>query len=150
MQRNLAYKTNLAKFWLLLLFLVFENLNSINYAVPPLFGLSFILFYYAAQNERYDMFIPLSIYLVLFEADKGFILFSSIVFFLLIYKFVIYRIRIVIHCEYCLEIIYIALAYVGYWVFSLILHQIFWLDFIVFDWHIVYYIIIESLLVWFL
>ena len=150
MQRSLAYKSHIAKFWLLIIFVAFENLNAINYTVPPLFGLSFLLFFYAAQNQRYDMFVPLLIYLLLFEADKGFILFSSIVFFLLIYKFVVYRIRIFIHCEYCLEVIYIALAYIGFWLFSFVLHQVFWLDFIVFDWHMIYYIVIESMLVWLL
>jgi len=150
MQRSLSYKSNIAKLWLLVILVLFETLNTINLTVPPLFGLSFLLFFYAAQNQRYDMFIPLLIYLLMFEADKGFILFSSTVFFLLMYKLVVYRLRIFIQCEYCLEVIYIAIAYVGFWLFSLVLHQVFWLDFIVFDWHMLYYIIIESMLVWLL
>lgn len=84
---------------------------------------------------------------LVYEADKGYLFLSSLVYFSFIYKFVLPKIEQLIECKRCIHFLYIILAYIGFWLFSMLLQQIFWLELATIDWHVLWYIVIEFLLV---
>ncbi len=84
---------------------------------------------------------------LVYEADKGYLFLSSLVYFSFVYKFILPKLEQMIECRRCLDLIYIVMAYVGFWLFSLLLQQMFWLEFATIDWHVLWYIFFEFLLV---
>ena len=115
--------------------------------MPPLFGVLFLLFS-RALNKNENIYIYLIVFcLVVFEVDKGYPLFSSTVYFLLIHKFVLPKIKQNFSCTSCINISYILLAYFGFYLFSLLLANIFLLSIPELHYYIIYYIVIEFFLV---
>ena len=150
MQRNITYQDIVKLLGGLVFFLLYEVLSSIYLFLPPLLGLAFLLFVYAIENGKLHLVLFTAIYLLVFETDKEFLLFSSLVFFILAYKIGLLKLRQVIQCKKCLDYISIAMVYFGFWLFTLILNQMLWINQNPFDLTIVYYIVIEALIVVFI
>lgn len=150
MQRNITYQDIVKLFGGLILLLMYEMLSSIYPFLPPLFGLAFLVFIHAIEKGRLYLLFFTVIYLLVFETDKEFLLFSSLVYFVLAYKIGILKLRLVIQCQKCMDYVAIVLAYLGFWVFTLILNQMLWIESDPFDWTILYYIAVESLIVVFI
>lgn len=150
MQRSLSYQTLSKLVALFALLLVYEVLSTIYLFLPPLLGLAFLLFIYAVEEDRLDLLVFTLVYLLVFETDHEFVLFSTLFFFILSYHIVLSRLRQFIDNKKYLDYISIALAYLGFWVFSIIFNQIIWIDLPQFDWTIFYYIAIECVVVFFL
>lgn len=150
MQRSLSYQT-LSKLVVYFVVLVlYEVLSSIYLFLPPLLGLAFLLFVYAVEKDRLEILVFTLAYLLVFETDREFVLFSTLFFFILAYHIGLSRLRQFIDCKKCLDYISIALAYFGFWFFSIIFNQIIWIDLPQFDWTILYYIALECIVVFFL
>ena len=147
MQRNRTYQTSLLGFIWLIAYAVYVSLSSIYPLLPPLFGLLFVLFIRALDREQIPRLLLLSVMLVLFEIDKGHLMISSLVFFGLVYHFIIPKLRQYIDCKPCLELFYIVIGYIGYWLFSLLISKIFWMSAPAIDWHVALYIVVEFLIV---
>ncbi len=77
----------------------------------------------------------------------GFALFSSIIYFAIVYKFVIPKLKKIFGCLSCLKIAYVILAYLGFFIFLYFLSHIFLLPTPSFNYYIVYYMIIEFFIV---
>ena len=147
MQRSFAYKKTLTGFLLVIGFIVYQSLSSIYLLLPPMLGVLFFYFMYALEREDLSKLLLVIVLLLVFEAEKDFLLFSSLVYFTFLYRFVIPRLRVMISCAACLKVILIVLAYLGYVFFSYILNQVLWVELPSMDWHILYYMIVELLLV---
>ena len=143
MQRNIINQKYLNIFIYLPLFLVYESLTSIYLLLPPMFGILFVIFINAIKNEDTLTLMVTSIALVFFEAQKDYILFSSIVYFTLIYKLFIIKIDKYVQCSNCISLIIVVLAYIGYYIFSIFIAEIFLLHKPDIDFYILYYIGVE-------
>ena len=147
MQRSFTYKKILTGFLLVMSFGLYQSLSSIYLLFPPMLGVLFFYFIHALEKEDLPKLLLVISLLLVFEAEKDFLLFSSLVYFTFIYRFVMPRLRIMISCEVCLKALMIAIAYLGYVLFSYVLAQVLWVEVPSIDWHIFYYMFIEFFLV---
>jgi len=147
MQRSIINKNPLIAIFYLILFFFYESLSSIYLFLPPLLALLFLLFTQAIKSNDLPFTLYIGLYLIIFEADKGYLAFSSIVYFILIYKFLLPKIEQSFSCSFCIKITYVLLAYFGFYIFTLFLSNIFMVSIPEFNYYIVYYIIIEFFLV---
>jgi len=147
MQRNRTYQSALLGFTYLVAYAGYVGLSSIYLLLPPLFGLLFVHFIHALDRQDFGYLILVSAMLVLFEVEKGHLMISSLIFFSLMYQFAVPRLRQYIDCKSCLRLFYVAGAYLGFWLFSLLMSKIFWMDAPSLDWHVLLYITVEFLLV---
>jgi len=67
--------------------------------------------------------------------------------FILIYKIIIPKITINLNCTVCANFLYIVIAYLGFYLFLLLISNIFLMPNPYIDYYIVYYIVIEFFLV---
>lgn len=147
MQRSITHKTPLRYAGIIIAFSLYQSLSSIYLFLPPLLAVLFFYFIRALEKERLSELVLIIVLLLIFEADKDFLLFSSLVYFTFIYRFVISRLRIMTNCELCLKLIYLFLAYPGFLIYSYVLNQVLWLETPTLDWHMIYYMFIEFFLV---
>ncbi|MDA3946182.1 MAG: hypothetical protein PF439_05840 [Helicobacteraceae bacterium] len=132
---------------LFIIYLIYESLSNIYLSLPPLFGVLFFYFIRSLDKQDISLLLLVVALLLVYEADKGYLFLSSLVYFSFVYKFVLPRLEQSIECKRCLHFIYILLAYIGFWLFSLLLQQVLWFEFSTIDWHVVWYIFFEFLLV---
>ena len=147
MQRSILNKKPLEIFLYIILFIVYESLSSIYLFLPPLLAVLFILLAKALKSEDIQTIIIISFCLVVFEAEKGYILFSSIIYLLLIFKFVMPKLSQNFSCNACVSFSYILLSYIGFYIFSLLLSNIFLLPIPSINYYVIYYIVIEFFIV---
>jgi len=147
MQRNITYKNPLTIYIYFTLFLVYESLSTIYVFLPPLLSVLFVLFADAIKKEKLVNIILLIFSLIYFETEYGYLLFSSIIYFLLIYRFVIPFLNQNFNCYACIRLAYVLLAYVGFYFFIFLLSSIFLLPIPDIYYYIVYYIVIEFFIV---
>ncbi len=147
MQRSISHQKPLVPFIYIILFIIYGSLSSIYLFLPPLLAVLFVLFSSAMKREDLLMLVLVSICLLMFEANKGYMVFSSIVYFALVYKFVMPKIIQNFSCASCIKISYVLLAYLGYYVYLVIISNIFLLPAPEINFYIIYYIIIEFFLV---
>lgn len=147
MQRSITNKISISTFTYVILFIIYESISSIYLFLPPLFALLFVLFMKALEKKDLFLVLLVSFCLVVFEADKGYLLFSSIIYILTIDRFIVPRLHKNINCEFCIKFIYVVLAYIGFYIFSVLLSNIFLLPISMINYYIIYYIIIEFFIV---
>jgi len=147
MQRSLTNKKILSVIGIGIAFTLYQSLSSIYLFLPPLLGVLFFYFIRALEKEDIGALALVIVLLLVFEAEKDFLLFGTLVYFTFIYRFVIPRLRIMISCEVCLKFFFLLLAYPGFLLYSFVLNQVLWVETPSFDWHILYYMFIEFFLV---
>ncbi len=147
MQRSITHKKPIEKIFYILLFLVYESLSSIYLFLPPLFAVLFILFIKALKDEDMLSLAFISLCLIIFEIDKGYVIFSSIIYFAFIYKFVMPKIVQNINCTSCINILYVITVYIGFFLFATLISSIFLTPMPDINYYIVYYIVIEFFIV---
>ena len=147
MQRSFINQKPLESFLYIIFFIIYESLSSIYLFLPPLLSILFVLFAKALNKEDSYSVILVAFALVIFEVEKGYILFSSIIYILLILKFIIPKLQQNFNCKSCINFSYTLLAYIGFYLFSLLLANIFLLPIPSIDYYVIYYIVIEFLIV---
>jgi hypothetical protein len=147
MQRSLTYQKVLKSLGIVIAFVLYQSLSSIYLLLPPLLGVLFFYFINALKKEDLGELSLIVVLLFVFEAEKDFLLFSTLVYFTFVYRFVIPWLYVVINNKLYLKAIFLLLAYIGFLVFSYILNQVLWVELPSFDWHIFYYIILEFFMV---
>ena len=147
MQRSITNKKPVENILYVLLYAIYLSLSSIYIFLPPLLGLLFILFTKALKDDDTISLLFISFCLVLFEADKGYMLFSSVIYFTLLYKFLIPRITQNFSCPSCILLLSIVLVYIGFFFFSTLLSNILLIPSPSINYYIVFYIVIEFFLV---
>lgn len=147
MQRSITHKNPVETFVYIILFIIYESLSSVYLFLPPLLAVLFVLFAKALKREDSVGIFLIAFCLVVFEAEKGYMLFSSIIYFLLIYKFVMPKLNQNFSCASCIKISYILLAYIGYFFFTMLIANVFLLSVPSMNYYIIYYIVIEFFIV---
>lgn len=148
MQRSIPHKKPIKKsFIYIVLFFVYESLSSIYLFLPPLFGVLFVLLIQALNKDDTIGVLFISFCLVIFEAENGYILFSSLMYLFIAYKFILPQLIQNFNCYACVKFSYILIAYVGFLVFNTLFSNIFLVDLPQASYYIVYYIVIEFLIV---
>ena len=147
MQRSITYPFYIKAIALFLLFVVYESMSSIYLFLPPLLGVIFFYFIRALDKQDIGLLLLVVSLALVYEAEKGYLLLSSLVYFSFIYKFVLPKLRQVIECRSCMHLLYILLAYIGFWLFTLLMQKIFWVELASMDWSVLWYILVEFLVV---
>ena len=147
MQRSITYPFYIKALMLFTIYLIYESLSNIYLFMPPLLGVLFFYYIRSIDDQDISLLLLLVALLLVYEADKGYLILSSLVYFSFIYKFILPKIEQIIECRRCKDLLYIVLAYIGFWLFSLLLQQMFLLEMSVIDWHVLWYIFFEFLLV---
>ena len=143
MQRNLSYKKPLIPLIYIVVFIVYSSLSTIYPILPPLLAVLFVLYAKAIKNEDFFFIALVAFCLVVFESNFGYQLFSTLVYFTLAYKFIIPKLIQNFSCNSCIKISYVLLAYLGYYIFLMLVSKIFLLPPPAINYYIVYYIVIE-------
>jgi len=147
MQRSLAYQDHLSGLLLALLFVAYEGLSGMYLFLPPLFGVLFYLYMVAMQRQSFLMLLYVTVLLLVFEAQQGYLIFSTLLYFTFVYRFIVPKLRQLVDCRNCLRLLYVLLAYVGFWLFSLLVSQVLWLDAPSIGWAVLWYIAVEFMVV---
>lgn len=147
MQRSITHQEPIVKIFYIFIFAIYESLSSVYLFLPPLFGVLFFLFSKARERGDSLNLIFVIFCLLLFEANKDYVAFSSIVYFAFAHKFIMPKIVQNFNCSSCIRISYIVFAYLGFYLFSMGLSNIFLVAVPEFNYYIIYYIIIEFFLV---
>lgn len=148
MQRSITYKKSLGTtFFYVVAFVVYSSIATIYPFIPPFFAILYVLFLRALEKEDFITLVAVSFCLLIYEANNGYILFSSLVYFYLLYKLVMPKLYINFSCNNCIKVSYIVLSYLGYFLFLSLLGNIFLLPLPNIDYYIIYYIIIEFFIV---
>jgi len=147
MQRSITNKNYLGLFTYIIFFVIYQSLSSIYLFLPPLLGVLFYLFSISLKDDDTVNSFFIILCLLIFEADKGYPIFSSILYFLIIYKFVLPIIIKNFSCYSCIRLSYVFLAYIGFFIFNLSISYVFMYTLPNFNYYIIYYIVIEFLIV---
>jgi len=147
MQRSISNQKSITPFIYIILFVIYESLSSVYLFLPPLLAVLSVLFIQALKKEDGTEIFMISFCMLVFESQMGYTLFSTIIYFSLIYKFVLPKIEQSISCASCIKISYSILAYIGFFVFSMIMSNIFLLPEPSINYYVIYYIVIEFLIV---
>jgi len=147
MQRSISHQNHLTILFYVVLFIIYNSLSSVYLLLPPLFGVLFVLFARSLEGEDNVSVILIAFCLIVFEVNMGYPLFSSIIYFTLVYKLIMPKIKQNFDCNSCLKLSNVLLPYIGYYLFLLLISKIFLLPLPSFNYYIVYYIVIEFFLV---
>ena len=147
MQRSITYQKPLTTLFYLVGYVVYSSIATIYPFLPPMFAVLFVLFLRALEEQNFKNLVFVSFCLLVFEANYGYILFSSITFFYILYKVVMPKIYLNFSCNQCVKISYILLSYIGYFLFMSLLGNIFLFPIPNIDYYIIYYIVIEFFIV---
>jgi hypothetical protein len=147
MQRSITHQKPIVPFLYVVLFILYSSLSSIYLFLPPLFAVLFVLFSNALKRDDLIFVLIVSFCLVLYEANLGYTLFSSIIYFTLAYKFIMPKITQNFSCKSCVKISYVLIAYIGYYLFLVLIAKIFLLPLPEISYYIVYYIVTEFFIV---
>ena len=148
MQRSISHKKSLKNSLIyILLFIVYESLSSIYPFLPPLLGVLFVILIDNLNKSNTIGVVLIAFCLVIFEAENGYILFSSMIYLLIAYRFILPKIIQNFNCYSCVRFSYILIAYIGFLVFNILISSVFLIDLPTANYYIVYYIIIEFFIV---
>ena len=147
MQRSITYKRALKYALWSLAYWLYIALSGIYPLLPPLFGLLYYLFYRAKSKQDSLLLLFVVVDIFVLEAQKGFLPFTLLVYFLLFDHFLMYKIKQSINSKHLRNLIIILSIYGGYMLFSAFLAQIFLLALPSSDLYIFYYIVVEFLIV---
>ncbi len=147
MQRSISNKKSLTPLIYIALFVIYESLSSIYLFLPPLLGVLFLFFIKFLKKDDFIAVFLVMFCLLVFESEKGYLLFSTIIYFGLVYKFVLPKIEQNFNCNPCIKISIVMLAYIGFYFFNLLMSSIFLVPLVGISYYIIYYIVIEFLIV---
>jgi len=126
MRRNSTYHRTLAPYIIFVVAIIYESLASMTLFMTPLLGVGF---YYIVHNiydeRRYRDFILIFLYALYVEIDRSFVILSFFFFTLIFYKFLFQSFKEYVHCQNCLVLLYVAIGYLGYFIFNLFLTYLF-------------------------
>jgi len=131
------------------LFLVFFQILSSLYTFLPLFvGVVFSYLVINFEKEKKRIYIYLGFaYLSMYDLDKGFYLFSSLLFFMIFYYLFVERIRNFFTCSNCIVAVYVSVAYLGHFFLNTFIAYILNQDRPLFSQAYFYYIFVDFILV---
>ncbi|SFV52573.1 hypothetical protein MNB_SM-7-1276 [hydrothermal vent metagenome] len=147
MQRSLTYKSALRYTLWSFIYIIYASLGTIYLFLPPFIGVLFILFHKSLKQKNSFLLFCIIIDILAIEAQKGFLAFTLLIYFLLFERFIMPKIEKGINSKIFRDFLTIFLVYIGYLFFSALVSQIFLLPKIGVDLYIAYYIVVEFFIV---
>ncbi|QOP45670.1 hypothetical protein FM071_04965 [Sulfurimonas paralvinellae] len=147
MQRSISDQKPIVPFFYIVLYIIYSSIGSIYPFLPPLLSVLFVLFSRALNRGDSIAVLFISFCLLVFEANYGYLLFSSIIYFYIQHKFIMPKINQNFSCNFCIKISYVLFTYLGYFAFLTLVSNIFLLEAPELNYYIVYYIVIEFFIV---
>lgn len=114
LQRNIADKKYIKLVVPAAVLLAYEALSTLNPYLPPLFGVLMAALYFVRQRE---LTIFALAFLLIFEADRGYYLFSSWLFMLIYVYYLLPFVAKFLDCSRCIAVLSVLLAYPLYFLF---------------------------------
>ena len=149
MRRNSLDKSNLRFFFLVIGLVVYIALSDIYYWLPPLFGIIYVFAQEYYERQELNTFYFIAPFMIFFEASKGLPIFSTLMFFVLSFVFVVPFVRKYFGFSKILVPFFIVYAYFGYFGLMWLLGQVFDYPFLSFSWSLLVYSACEIILIWF-
>ena len=146
MQRSISNQNSLTPFLYVVLFIVYTALSGIYLFFPPLLSVVFIFFSKSLKEEKTLNMILILLCLLFFEAQNGYLLFSTIIFFALIYKYIVPKIKQNFSCNSCVKLSIVILIYLGFYIFNLFLSNVFLVEVPTINYYVIYYIMVEFII----
>jgi len=146
MQRSISDKKSLTPLFYTALFIIYTALSGIYLFLPPLFAILYIYFAKALKQEDAFSLFLVSICLLFFEAQNSYLLFSTIIYFSFIYRYIVPKIKKNFNCDLCVKLSIVVLVYIGFFLFCSLLANIFLLQMPSMNYYIIYYIAVEFLI----
>jgi len=143
MQRSLSHQKPLVPFVYIVLFILYSSLSTMYLFLPPLLSVLYILFSKALQREDTLAIFLISLCLIVFEVNFGYMLLSTIVYFYLLHKFIMPKIAQNFSCKGCILFFAVVMSYLGYFLFLVLIGNIFMIATPHISYYIIYYIILE-------
>lgn len=147
MQRSISHKNSLAPYIYTCVFIFYTALSGIYLFLPPLLAVLFILFSQSLKKEDTVSLFLIFLSLLFFEAQNGYVLFSTVIYFVIIYKYALPKLTQIFNCRACVKMAAVVLAYGGFFIFHSILSNIFLFPLPNISYFVIYYIIIEFFIV---
>lgn len=147
MQRSITNQKPLIQLLLAGGFVVYIGLSSIYLFLPPLLAVLFLLLSRSLDKKEAFSSLLLLLCLLLFEAEKHYWLFSSIIYFAIVYKLILPKLYKVSNCKPCIHFATVIIVYLGYFLFVSLLANIFLLSAPNLTYYLIYYILIEFFIV---
>ncbi len=147
MQRSISDQKPIVPFLYIVLYVFYSSLASIYPFLPPLLSVLFVLFSRALDRGDTLAVFLIAFCLVVFEANYGYLLFSSLIYFYIQHKFIMPKIIQNFSCNSCIKISYVLFTYLGYFLFLTLISNIFMLEAPEINYYIIYYIVIEFFIV---
>ncbi|MEA2111151.1 MAG: hypothetical protein U9P71_03775 [Campylobacterota bacterium] len=115
--------------------------------MPPL--LAVLFFFFIKQFDKNDLlsFVYILAFLVVFEVSYGYLTLSTLVYFLFLYFLVMPTLKKIFICKLCIEFLQVVFVYIGFWLYTTLVHSIFWLDLPSIDLYTIFYVFIEFLVI---
>lgn len=111
LQRNISDKNYIKLTFIGAFFIVYLALTTLNPYMPPLFGVLMVIAY--SVNKREIIWFAL-LYLLIFEMDRGYYLFSSWLFMFIYIYYVIPFVSNFLDCKRCIAALAAFCAYPAY------------------------------------
>lgn len=143
MQRSISHQNSLTPLLYAALFILYTALSGIYLFLPPLFAILYLLFSKALKQEDVVLLLLVAVCLLFFEAQNSYMLFSTIIYFALIHRYIIPKIKQNFNCNVCINLSIVILVYIGFFLFCSLLSNIFLLPMPSINYYVLYYMAIE-------
>jgi len=141
MRRNSTNSNHLKIFLLALLLVLMQIFSNLFQFFPTLVGVFFTYIIINIKNEEKIFYVFFGfLYLLYYELNKGFFLFSYFLLIIIFYNLFYQKIETSFKCKNCKLFIYICVAYIGYFFLNSFLAYILNLEFPSFTLVYLYYI----------
>ncbi|TKI70048.1 hypothetical protein FCU45_04365 [Sulfurimonas crateris] len=128
------------------MFVIYTAISGIYLLLPPLFAILYLLFSKALKQEDVVLLSLVAVCLLFFEAQNSYMLFSAIIYFALIHRYVIPKIKQNFNCNLCVNLSIVILVYIGFFLFCSLLSNIFLLPMPSINYYVLYYMAIEFII----
>ncbi|WP_246032242.1 hypothetical protein [Sulfurimonas crateris] len=146
MQRSISHQNSLTPLLYAALFVIYTAISGIYLLLPPLFAILYLLFSKALKQEDVVLLSLVAVCLLFFEAQNSYMLFSAIIYFALIHRYVIPKIKQNFNCNLCVNLSIVILVYIGFFLFCSLLSNIFLLPMPSINYYVLYYMAIEFII----
>lgn len=146
MQRSISNQNSLTPFAYTAVFIMYTALSGIYLFLPPLFAVLYIFFAKALKQEDVVSLFLVALCLLFFEAQNSYLLFSTIIYFSLIHRYVVPKIKKNFNCDLCVKFSIVVLVYIGFFLFGSLLANVFLLEMPSINYYIIYYMAVEFLI----
>lgn len=147
MRRSSTDTNYLRLFFLSISFLFLLIMGSLYTWLPSFVGLFFIYVLINFEDEKNRLYFYLSfLYLIFYDINRGFYLFSYIFTFLIFYNFFLDKVRNYFSCINCILVMYVLVAYIGHYFMNVFIAYLLNETIIELSKEYIYYILIDMVL----